>query len=107
MAWNGYFIVSICRPYLPLSFFGLTSHESNLGMAFKMETTDNKPITFSAMFKAMLSAFWAYQGWASIGFVGGEAKNANKNIPRGIAIGVLIIICMYLLVNTTYLSYFQ
>ena len=84
--------------------FGLTSHESNLGMAFQLETTDNKPVTFSAMFTAMLSAFWAYQGWASVGFIGGEAKNANKNIPRGIAIGVLIIICMYLLVNTAYLS---
>ena len=56
------------------------------------------------MFTAMLSAFWAYQGWASVGFIGGEAKNANKNIPRGIAIGVLIIICMYMLVNTAYLS---
>ena len=84
--------------------FGLTSHESNLARAFSMETTNNKPVTFSAMFTAMLAAFWAYQGWASVGFIGGEAKNANKNIPRGIAIGVFIVIALYLLVNTTYLS---
>jgi APA family basic amino acid/polyamine antiporter len=84
--------------------FGLTSKESDLGIAFNMDTINNKPVTFSAMFTAMLAAFWAYQGWASVGFVGGEAKNANKNIPRGIAIGVFIVIGIYLLVNTAYLS---
>ena len=84
--------------------FGLSSEQSDLSMAFNMETTNNKPVTFSAMFTAMLAAFWAYQGWASVGFIGGEAKNANKNIPRGIAIGVFIVIGLYLLVNTAYLS---
>ena len=104
-AWLGTGILLLVFAGLfTIAFFGLTSHESNLAMAFKMETTDNKPITFSAMFTAMLAAFWAYQGWASIGFIGGEAKNANKNIPRGIAIGVIIIIGLYLLVNTAYLS---
>ena len=84
--------------------FGLSSAQSDLSMAFNMETTNNKPVTFSAMFTAMLAAFWAYQGWASVGFIGGEAKNANRNIPRGIAIGVFIVIGLYLLVNTAYLS---
>jgi basic amino acid/polyamine antiporter, APA family len=77
-------------------FFGLTSKESDLSMAFSMDTTNNQPVTFSAMFTAMLAAFWGYQGWASVGFIGGEAKNANRNIPRGIAIGVFIVIALYL-----------
>ena len=85
-------------------FFGLTSKESNISMAFNMDTTNNQPVTFSAMFTAMLAAFWGYQGWASVGFIGGEARNANRNIPRGIAIGVFIVIALYLLVNTAYLS---
>jgi len=84
--------------------FGFASKESDLSRAFNMATTNNQPVTFSAMFSAMLAAFWAYQGWASVGFVGGEAKNANRNIPRGIAIGVFIVIAMYLLANTAYLS---
>jgi APA family basic amino acid/polyamine antiporter len=52
----------------------------------------------------MLASFWAYQGWVSVGFIGGEIKNANKNIPRGIVIGVFVVIFIYLLVNVTYLS---
>ena len=104
-AWLGTGILLLVFAGLfTIIFFGLTSHESNLAMAFNMETTNNQPVTFSAMFTAMLAAFWAYQGWASVGFIGGETKNANKNIPRGIAIGVFIVIALYLLVNTAYLS---
>lgn len=84
--------------------FGLSSPEANISSVFSLETINNKPVTFSSMFVAMLAAFWAYQGWASVGYIGGEAKNANKNIPRGIAVGVFVVIVIYLLVNTAYLS---
>ncbi|MFA6126780.1 MAG: amino acid permease [Bacteroidales bacterium] len=63
-----------------------------------------RAVTLSSFFTAMLATFWAYQGWASVGFIGGEVKNANKNIPRGIVIGVFIVIGIYLLVNITYLT---
>jgi len=104
-AWLGTGILLVVFAGLfTIIFFGLTSNEANISMAFNMETTNNRPVTFSAMFTAMLGAFWAYQGWASVGFIGGEARDANKNIPRGIAIGVFIVIGLYLLVNTAYLS---
>jgi basic amino acid/polyamine antiporter, APA family len=61
-------------------------------------------VTVSSFFTAMLAAFWAYQGWVSVGFIGGEIKNPNKNIPKGIVIGVFIVIAIYLLVNVTYLA---
>jgi APA family basic amino acid/polyamine antiporter len=52
----------------------------------------------------MLAAFWAYQGWVSVGFIGGEVKDPTRNIPKGIVIGVFIVIFIYLVVNLTYLS---
>lgn len=61
-------------------------------------------VTFSSFFTAMLAAFWAYQGWVSVGFIGGEVKDPKISIPRGIVIGVFIIIAIYLLVNITYLA---
>jgi APA family basic amino acid/polyamine antiporter len=61
-------------------------------------------VTLSSFFTAMLAAFWAYQGWVSVGFIGGEVKDAKRNIPKGIVIGVLVVIFIYLLVNVTYLS---
>jgi len=85
-------------------FFGLTSKNASIDRSFNLNTLNNAPITVSHVFTAMLSAFWAYQGWAAIGFVGGEVINAKRNIPKGIAIGIFIVIGLYLLVNTTYLS---
>ena len=61
-------------------------------------------VTLSSFYTAMLAAFWAYQGWVSVGFIGGEVKNPTKNIPKGIVIGVFVVIFIYLLVNVTYLS---
>ncbi len=84
--------------------FGLTSSQANIAGTIQMETTDHSTVTVSGIFTAMLAAFWAYQGWAAVGYVGGEIKDANRNIPKGIAIGIFTIITVYLLVNTTYLS---
>jgi APA family basic amino acid/polyamine antiporter len=52
----------------------------------------------------MLAAFWAYQGWVSVGFIGGEVKDPTRNIPKGIVMGVFVVIAIYLLVNVTYLT---
>lgn len=83
--------------------FGLTSSKADFSN-INMNVTNNSPVTISSVFTAMLAAFWGYQGWASVGYVGGEIKDAKRNLPRGIVIGIFIIIALYLLVNTTYLS---
>ncbi len=55
------------------------------------------------MFAALLSAFWAYEGWNTLGFIGGEIKEPNKNLPLALFGGLMVIIVAYLLVNFTYL----
>jgi len=84
--------------------FGLSSSGSNISMAFDTTTKDMTPITVSAVFTAMLSAFWAYEGWNSVGFLGGEIKNPTRNVPLSITFGLLAVIVVYLLANITYLS---
>lgn len=61
-------------------------------------------ITISSFYTAMLAAFWAYQGWVSVGYIGGEVKDPTRNIPKGIVLGVFVVIFIYLLVNITYLA---
>lgn len=84
--------------------FGLSSNASHVVSTFQPTPTTQNSVSASAVFTAMLSAFWAYQGWAAIGYIGGEVKNPHRNIPKGIVIGVFIVIGLYLLVNLTYLS---
>ena len=83
---------------------GLGNSVSSSGQTNFILQNRNNTITLSSFFAAMLAAFWAYQGWVSVGFIGGEVKNPNKNLPRGIILGVFIIITIYLVINYTYLS---
>ena len=85
-------------------FFGLSSITSIPANYMDVSELTSRTVTLSSFYTAMLAAFWAYQGWVSVGFIGGEVKDANKNIPKGIVIGVFIVIFIYLLVNVTYLS---
>lgn len=55
------------------------------------------------MFAAMLAAFWAYEGWATTGYLGGEIKNPNRNLPLALVFGVLFVILVYVSINFTYL----
>jgi APA family basic amino acid/polyamine antiporter len=85
-------------------FFGLSSHITRPANFLDVKDLTEGTVTISAFYTAMLAAFWAYQGWVSVGFIGGEVKDPTKNIPRGIVTGVFIVIFIYLLVNITYLS---
>ncbi|MFH0866035.1 MAG: amino acid permease [Bacteroidota bacterium] len=57
----------------------------------------------SIFFVAMLSAFWAYDGWANITFLAGEVKNPYRNLPIAISFGVLVVMVIYFLIHYVYL----
>jgi APA family basic amino acid/polyamine antiporter len=52
---------------------------------------------------AMAGAFWAYDAWINITYMSGEIKNVQKNLPRAMAITVLIVIAVYVLINLAYI----
>ncbi len=56
-------------------------------------------VSFSA---ALLAALWAYDGWNNLPMLGGEVKNAQRNLPLALAIGLGIVIAIYLLVNLAF-----
>ena len=58
---------------------------------------------FSVFFAAMMQAFWAYEGWNNLGFMGGEIKNPTKNIPLALILGVGVVMVIYTTINFTYL----
>ena len=57
-----------------------------------------------AFFAAMLSAFWAYDGWLNVSFVSGEIKDPKKNVPVAIIAGVSIVMLLYVLVNVAFMK---
>lgn len=57
----------------------------------------------SVMVLAMRSAFFGYEGWITLGFVGEELKNPKRTIPRALTIGILLVMFLYAIVNFSYL----
>lgn len=51
---------------------------------------------------AMIAALWAYNGWYFLGSVGGEVRDPQKNIPRALIAGMMIVITAYLFTNAAY-----
>jgi APA family basic amino acid/polyamine antiporter len=84
--------------------FGLSSVSAKPENFMKMSELTSGTVTLSSFYTAMLAAFWAYQGWVSVGFIGGEVKDPTRNIPKGIVMGVFVVIFIYLLVNVTYMT---
>jgi APA family basic amino acid/polyamine antiporter len=52
---------------------------------------------------ALISVMWAYDGFADLTFASGEVKDPQRNLPRAIIIGTVLIIAIYLSANVAYL----
>lgn len=64
------------------------------------ESTATNPI--SAFGMAMLAALWAFDGWNNLPMAAGEVKNGTRNVPLALALGTLIVLVLYLLINVAY-----
>lgn len=52
---------------------------------------------------AMIAVLWTYESWYYVTYAAGEIKDAPRNVPRALVIGVLFLMGIYLAVNIAYL----
>src|SRR5207245_590591 len=52
---------------------------------------------------AMFAALWAYSGWQYLPMAASEVQDPERNLPRAIVGGSLLVLVIYLLVNAAYL----
>jgi APA family basic amino acid/polyamine antiporter len=45
---------------------------------------------------AMLAVKWPYDGWANLGFIAGEVKEPQRNMPAALTMGMAAVIVLYL-----------
>ena len=83
-----------------LVLFGLMVGQSTSNVASPSivtpSTTWQSLIAFGA---ALIPAQFAYGGWQTACFVAGEVRDPRKTLPRGLLLGVLGVIVVYLSVN--------
>ncbi|HYX73115.1 MAG TPA: amino acid permease [Steroidobacteraceae bacterium] len=52
---------------------------------------------------ALFSALWAYSGWQFLPMAASEVRAPQRNLPRAIVGGTLLVLALYLMINTAYL----
>jgi APA family basic amino acid/polyamine antiporter len=53
---------------------------------------------------AMIGVLWAYEGWQYVTFSAGETLDPQRTFGRGIVIGTVLLIGIYILANVGYMS---
>ncbi len=57
------------------------------------------PSLLLAFGSAMTPVLFAYGGWQTSSFLGGEVRDARRTLPRGLILGVLGVIAIYVTIN--------
>jgi basic amino acid/polyamine antiporter, APA family len=60
--------------------------------------------TLTGMVTGMIGVLWAYEGWQYATFSAGEMVNPQKSFGRGIVVGTLILIAIYVFANVGYFA---
>lgn len=58
---------------------------------------------FSGLALALVSALWAYEGWQWTTFAASEVVKPQVTLPRGLLLGALVLVAVYLSANFAYL----
>ena len=86
---------------------GFSSSQGSISNITTASHSLNTPIVegfslLKALFVASLGAFWGYEGWNGIAYIGEEIKNPKKNIPLALGIGTFIVMICYVLLNIVF-----
>jgi APA family basic amino acid/polyamine antiporter len=57
---------------------------------------------WAAVAAALQGAFWAYDGWHKITYIGDELKSPQRDLPRSLIMGILLVTALYLLLSAVY-----
>ncbi len=57
---------------------------------------------WALVFAGLVPVFFSFGGWQHALWIGGEVKDPQRNIPRAIVLGLIIVTTVYLLVNWAY-----
>ncbi|MBC8032140.1 MAG: amino acid permease [Pyrinomonadaceae bacterium] len=83
-------------------FFLVIPQTGSVGEAIAPVALLDQPASFdliTAVGAAMVPVLFAFGGWQTASFVAGEIRDARKNLPRALVVGVIGVIVLYLAVN--------
>jgi len=96
--------VGVIGTMLWLIWGGVTHFDRRLAFDFPTGAFNLNALWFAALGAAMVNTVYSYWGYYNICHLGGEIKEPEKNIPRGIFLSVLGIAVLYLLMQSSILG---
>ncbi len=63
-----------------------------------------RPLTYGGIGFAMTACLMAYNGWSYVSFVAGEVKDPERNLPRALALGMALVMALYIGANLGYMN---
>ncbi|MBD2703502.1 amino acid permease [Spirosoma sp. BT702] len=85
-----------------LGFSAESGSLSNLTHSVPPIGTNERSSLLGSLVIASLGAFWGYEGWNQIGYIGEEIKQPQRNLPIALSIGTSIVVGIYVLLNVVY-----
>ena len=76
---------------------------ANFGSGF-LGAIDWSGAFFLAFSAAMVGSLFSNDAWNNVTFAAAEVRDASRNIPRALAMGVLLVTVLYVLANLAYLN---
>jgi APA family basic amino acid/polyamine antiporter len=74
------------------------------GEAWRASSDEGGWQLITSLGATMVPVLFAYGGWQTANFIAGEVRNARRNLPLGLLIGVVGVILLYLAVNVVYVG---
>lgn len=83
-----------------VGFFYYDLQEIPLTLNFAESTPTN---LMSSLLIGLIGVLWSFGGWHHASYLAGETINAQRNVPRAMMLGTLIVTLTYVLVNLAYM----
>ena len=85
-------------------FAGLTHFDASRAFSFPPGAFKLSSSFFLGLGSAMLIATYDYWGYYNVAFLGGEIKDPEKTIPRALLLSILLVGCLYVVMNISILG---
>jgi fructoselysine transporter len=96
--------VGVIATMLWLIWGGVTHFNAKMAFDFPPGAFNLSWVWFAGLGSAMVNTVYSYWGYYNICHLGGEIKNPERNIPRGIFLSILGITVLYLAMQTSILG---
>jgi basic amino acid/polyamine antiporter, APA family len=97
-AWTALKLVLIAAFIVAGFVLGDTQQISFAPSAVDLVHIAGAPFAISLVF-----VMYSYSGWNAAIYIGGEVKDPNRNVPRALVLGTLIVIVLYVALNAVFL----